>query len=469
MRRVLLVAVREFVSTVTTKGFVIGVLGVPALMVGLIALLPALIDDVGPAVRGTIAVQDLTEWEGEGGVTLIDLIERAYAPEVLAAERSAMAEAGRAQVREALGEAAEAQAARAIEQQLGSVPEVQIERVASGATLEPLKARLSEGSVQDGGLLAVVQIHPSAVAVEAPPGAAAAGSPYEVFLRERLDDRFQNPLHAKVREAITQARFDRAGLDPVKVRQVMGLSRGEQRVITSAGLEKEAAHAEVGMLIAIGFMMLLWISTMTGGQYLMTTVIEEKSSRVMEVLLSAASPMQLMTGKILGQLAVALCVLGVYLTIGLVALKRFDYLYLLDTSSIALLVAFFLIAFLLLGSLMAAIGSAVTEVREAQALLTPVMLIFIIPLMLWAPIARNPNGTFATVLSFIPPVNPFVMVIRMAGNEPVPAWQIGLSLLVGVLSVLVAVWLAAKIFRIGVLMYGKPPNLKTLVRWVRMA
>jgi len=107
--------------------------------------------------------------------------------------------------------------------------------------------------------------------------------------------------------------------------------------------------------------------------------------------------------------------------------------------------------------------------REAQALMTPVMIILIIPMMLWMPIMRNPNSTFSTVVSFIPPINPFVMVLRLSGSEKIPQWQILGSIGIGALSAIFAAWAAGKIFRIGVLMYGKPPNLPTLIRWIRMA
>ncbi len=90
-------------------------------------------------------------------------------------------------------------------------------------------------------------------------------------------------------------------------------------------------------------------------------------------------------------------------------------------------------------------------------------------MMLWLPILRNPNSGFAQVCSFLPLINPFVMVLRICGSEPIPAWQIPVSILVGVVTVWFMAWISAKIFRIGVLMYGKPPNFATLIRWVRMA
>jgi ABC-2 type transport system permease protein len=97
------------------------------------------------------------------------------------------------------------------------------------------------------------------------------------------------------------------------------------------------------------------------------------------------------------------------------------------------------------------------------------MIVMVIPMVLWLPISRNPNGMFAQVVSFLPPISPFVMVVRLAGSEKIPFWQVPATIAIGVASMAFMAWAAAKIFRIGVLMYGKPPNFKTLVRWVRMA
>jgi ABC-2 type transport system permease protein len=216
-------------------------------------------------------------------------------------------------------------------------------------------------------------------------------------------------------------------------------------------------------------MAVLMISVMIGGQYLLTTTVEEKSSRVVEVLLSALSPMQLMTGKILGQLCVGLTILLIYSSVGGGALILYGLADLIGLVPLIYMIVFFLIAYVTVGALMAAVGSAVNDMREAQSLQGPVMITLIIPYMLWFPISRDPNSLFATIISFLPPVNPFVMMLRITSTEPPPTWQVLLSILVGLLGVYVAVWAAAKVFRIGLLMFGKPPNLVTLVRWVRMA
>jgi ABC-2 type transport system permease protein len=107
--------------------------------------------------------------------------------------------------------------------------------------------------------------------------------------------------------------------------------------------------------------------------------------------------------------------------------------------------------------------------REAQGLMMPIMLLLTFPFWVWFPISMSPNSTFSTALSFIPPVSTFAMLIRMTSTTPPPWWQVWVSLGVDVLGVWAALWFASKVFKIGLLMYGKPPNLATLVRWARQA
>jgi ABC-2 type transport system permease protein len=99
----------------------------------------------------------------------------------------------------------------------------------------------------------------------------------------------------------------------------------------------------------------------------------------------------------------------------------------------------------------------------------PIILVLMVPWMLAEPIARQPNSTFSTAISFIPPVNTFAMLLRLTSSAPPPSWQVWLTIVIGAGSVVVSIWCAAKIFTIGLLMYGKPPDLKTLGRWIREA
>ena len=118
---------------------------------------------------------------------------------------------------------------------------------------------------------------------------------------------------------------------------------------------------------------------------------------------------------------------------------------------------------------MMAIGAAVNQMTEAQSLFGPVMLVLMLPYVLSPMIGRAPNSTFSTVVSFLPPINTFAMMSRIASDAPPPAWQVWLTVLVGVAAAYAAVWFAAKVFRIGLLMHGKPPNFATLIRWARAA
>jgi ABC-2 type transport system permease protein len=133
------------------------------------------------------------------------------------------------------------------------------------------------------------------------------------------------------------------------------------------------------------------------------------------------------------------------------------------------LLAFFLVTYLVFGALMLAIGAAVNQIADAQSLLGPVMLLLIAPYMLAPIIGQAPNSVFSVAVSFIPPINTFAMMARLATVTPPPVWQVLLSLLIGVAAAAGAVWFAAKVFRIGLLMHGKPPNLATLIRWARQA
>jgi ABC-2 type transport system permease protein len=215
--------------------------------------------------------------------------------------------------------------------------------------------------------------------------------------------------------------------------------------------------------------MLMFMGVMTGGQAMLTSTVEEKSSRVMEVLLSALSPMELLAGKLIGQLGVSLIALGLYVAMGLVALVSFALFGLVNPWLIPYLGIFFLLSYLTYGSLMLSVGAVVNDMREAQSLMMPLMLLLTFPFMVWLPISLNPNSAFSTIVSFVPPVNTFAMLIRMTSTAPPPWWQVWVSIGTSAIGVVAALWFASKVFKIGLLMYGKPPNFATLVRWARQA
>ena len=290
---------------------------------------------------------------------------------------------------------------------------------------------------------------------------------YDLYVPRNLDDRIENVVQQSLREAIVAARARAENLDRGRIDALIRVDRVPSVTVTK-GAERRTVGA-FNRTLPFVFAGLMVFGIMIGGQSLMTSTIEEKSSRVVEVLLSAVSPMELMAGKIVGQMGVSLVVLGLYLAMGIAALLSFALLGLLDPWLLFYLAVFFVIGYVVNASLMVAVGAAVNEMKEAQSLMMPIMLTLMAPWILAQPIGRDPNSTFSTVISFIPPVNTFTMLIRMTSVTPPPLWQVWLSIGIGVASAFAAIWFAAKVFRIGLLMYGKPPDFATLIRWARAA
>lgn len=469
IRKMLDVALREFSATVLTKAFLLGVFLPPVLMIGAVMLIPALMNQKPPRTQGRVAVIDRSGAAIEG-------IRAELSPERLNATR----EERRRMAREMATKAAPVQAPgmeaamdQALDQALAEGPSLNVDLLPPDADAEAAKAQIattrrrSELTDKDPRLALVVvpeaAVRPSPAGTDAPP----AFEPFELFTAPTLDIEVKNVIERAVERSIVDARIAAAGLDARQVRSLIASPESRAVTVTQAGERK--TNEVAAMLVPGAFMLLLWISVFTAGQSLLTSTIEEKGTRVMEVLLSAVSPLELMTGKILGQMGVGLLILGIYGGVGVVSLVALAMADLIDPLNLVYLAFYFLIAYFTIACLMAAVGSAVSDLREAQSLMGPVMIVLIIPMMLWMPIMRNPNSVFAQVCSFLPPISPFVMVLRLGGSEPVPVWQIPATIAVGIATVAFALWATAKIFRIGVLMYGKPPSFGTLLSWVRMA
>ncbi len=428
--RVPTIAWREFRTTVLTKAFIIGALLVPLLAGGVLMVVPRLMKDSSSVVKGTVALVDPS-----GKVAPI--LDR-----MLAADRGE-------------GPATE------------WMPQNELPGGAMHLTLrterDPAKAASMRDDLGKDGLIALLTVPPALV--EAP----VAGTPWpqvELVVTATAPWPVTARLEQLVRSAVVDARLDNLGVDAAAQRRLMARPEVDsQRLSAGGATEKESIVAR--MFVPIGFMVLLWICVFTSGHYLLTTTIEEKSSRVMEVLLSAVSPMQLLAGKLLGQALVSLVMLVTYSGLAIALLSVMALTNLVSVEQYLWLVVFFVMAYFMIGTLMVAVGSAVTEMREAQSLMTPVMLTLMLPFWLWFPISHAPNGVLATVTSFIPPLIPFVMVLRLSsGSEPVAAWQMAASTAVGVASVFIMLWAASRIFRVGILMQGKPPTPRELLRWI---
>jgi ABC-2 type transport system permease protein len=338
-----------------------------------------------------------------------------------------------------------------------STPKTDIEIISTDVdTIETIKQQ-----VQDGDLAACIVIPESLLQ------STDSEEQIGVYIPSSFSPNHTDILTSATSRAVVDVRLERLGHDPENIRALTKRPRTFATRIADDGAEAEdneiARH-----IIPMAFMLLLWIATFTSGNYLLTTTIEEKGNKVMEVLLSAVSPMQLLAGKILGQAGVSAVILCMYGSAAIAGLVAFAMMDLVPISHLLLFGTFFIIAYFMVATIMAAAGSAVTELRDAQSLMGPIMLILIIPLALWPILAEHPNGLLATITSFTPPLLPFVMILRVtASTEPVALWQIVVSIVIGLVSVFAMIWICARIFRIGVLMQGKPPSVMQLIHWIR--
>lgn len=449
MPRPLEIALREFRTTVLTKSFLIGVVILPVIVWGLAIAMPLLLREPPKPLVGRVALAGADE-----------AMERAFAGEFDRERVSQRRERERGRIQEAI----EAQLPPAIRDQLRArldalleepLPEVSVERLAPGTDLVPHKAR-----VRTGDLLALIEVDPAALTVE------LAGNHCDLYLGEGVTRQHFEQVREAAQDAIVAARAEAAGLDLEHARKVLAEPSVVTTTITRAGAEAKDSEL-TRIFVPMAFMLLVWMASWITGNFLLTSTIEEKSSRVIEVLLSAVSPLELLSGKILGQCCVGFVMIAIYGGGGVGTAMQLGYAHHVPPEKLAFLVLYFVMAYLMVASTMAAVGSAVNELREAQALLGPVTLVFMIPLLAWFFISDNPNSTFATAISFVPPMTPFAMILRVTAVESVPAWQIVATTVVGFAGVAGMVWAAAKIFRIGVLSAGKAPTPAELVRWLR--
>jgi ABC-2 type transport system permease protein len=244
----------------------------------------------------------------------------------------------------------------------------------------------------------------------------------------------------------------------------------EQIEISSLG-EKEKAAGEVdrvaSMMVPFFFMYLVFLGIFANGQQLMTSIIEEKSSRIVEVLLSAVSPFELMTGKIIGLCAVSLTVVGIWAVMAYSAARLGGVNVDVTGTQILFCLVYYILGFILLGSIMAGFGSICNTLKDTQNLMMPVTIVVIIPMISFRMLISSPDGMYARVLSFFPPVTSMVMVLRLSAGSSAGFLEIFSTIAVLIVSVIFAIWLAAKVFRTGILMYGKKPSLREVARWLR--
>jgi ABC-2 type transport system permease protein len=238
--------------------------------------------------------------------------------------------------------------------------------------------------------------------------------------------------------------------------------------------DKELSEAAMAgrLLLPFIFVMLYFMATNTTAQFLMSGVVEEKENRLMEILATSVRPIELLWGKLLGLGALALTqvILWVAASLLIAGFNKDAQSFIsgaeFQIGDILLIVLLFVINFLLFAATMLGVGAAVTAEAESRQFAGIFSMIGVLPLMLLVTFFTDPNGVIPVILSFFPLTGATALILRL-GLGALPTWQIVLSVAIQVVSVIGVMWLAAKVFRLGMLMYGKALTPRTLWQALR--
>lgn len=430
MSRIFTIAQSEFTTLVKTKAFLFGIILMPVLMVGFFFFMSFAQRHVDVETR-PFAVIDHT------GVLF-----------------------------DAVRSAAEARNADNVDNGTRTGPEFVPSRVdLAGQSADERKVELS-ARVRDKSLFAFVEI-PAEVLT-------ATGTdvpPIRYYSESTSYEPLPNWLRTTLNEEITKRRFDAAGID-----QAMITRLNTRTPLSTFGLVERATDGSVKeaqevdelarMVVPFFFLFLMFMTVMTAAQQLLNAIIEEKMSKISEVLLGSVTPFQLLMGKLLGVVAVALLLTFVYFSGGIYALMSSGRWDLFNPALVGWFVVFVVCAALLYGSLFLALGSACSDLKDAQSMMQPAMILIMLPYLGSFIVIQNPESTLAVGMSFFPTMTPFTMMLRIAMPPGPPMWQVLVSVLGLVACTALFVWAASRIFRVGILMQGKAPTLPELLKWI---
>ncbi len=277
-------------------------------------------------------------------------------------------------------------------------------------------------------------------------------------------------MRTVINKFVKAERLNAVDINPVEVEKasipvpVQGLGLLEK---SSDGQVRAATEKNelLTIFLPLGVMLLMFMVIFMAAQPMLESVLEEKSLRIAEVLLGSANPYQLMTGKLLGGVGGSLTILAIYLLGGLAMVFYRGWTEYIPVDLIPWFIIFQVCGVLFFASIFMAVGASVTQLKEAQSMLMPVWVLMMTPMFIWFMVIREPNGPLATWFSFFPPATPTMMMLRMSTGATIAVWQPALALLLLVAATVVCVYVAARIFRVGLLWQGKTPKLNELLKW----
>jgi ABC-2 type transport system permease protein len=455
MRKLLVIVRREYLARVRTKAFLITTLLLPLFVVGS-AVVPGLLFSIKSGGATRLAVVDET---GKLYAPLREALLTAGDEDEAGQSSAQPAQMPARGMPDANNEAQMRQIGKAMGQRF------EIEQVqTTGRSIDEIRNDLN-ARVGRNQLDAYVVLPAN---VLAPDGKA------EYRARNLGDMITTSQIRHALRQAVIEERMRGANIDPLRVRE---LSKEIQMDAFAAGT---GAGKDTGasFWLAMGVGLFTYMIILLYGQMLLSSVVEEKTTRISEVLFSSVKPFQLMAGKLVGvslagltQLAIWLLAFLAFTTFGVATLAARGVNFTMPHVPAAFFIfaiIYFLVGFFTYGTLYVLVGSMVTSEREGGQMAMPIIFLSVVSIYVAFPIIRSPSSPLAFWVSIAPFLSPVSMLVRIVTETP-PAWQIALSLSVAVLTIIVLTWVASRIYRVGMLMYGKSANIPEMLRWLRQS
>jgi ABC-2 type transport system permease protein len=445
MRKFLAVVKREYVQRVRAKMFIVSTILLPVVM-SLFALIPAIILNIDAGGPLRVAVIDQTG-------KMYAPLEAAFLTEESeeAAQQSSPAPGASTQTRRGMS-------------RMGSRSFQLREIKPEGRSDQEVKAELDQQlrSKQLDGYLIL------------PPDFLSTGRA-EFFNNNPGDMLSRGILTASLTRALREQRMVEAQVGPETRRDLFRRVELQAVRIGETGNERDSGERFV-LVFVVGFIM--YLAILMYGQVILGAVIEEKETRIAEILFSSVKPFTLMMGKLVGVSLVALtqlCIWGAafaaFAFYGVSTLMSRGVpanIPSIPFSHYIYFALFFLLGYFIYATIYALVGSMVTTAQEGGQLAMPIILILIVSFYLFLPVSRSPDSAFSFWVSMLPFSAPVAMLVRIVTQTP-PFWQIALSLLIGFGTVLLIMWFTSRVYRIGMLMYGKRASLPEAWRWMRQA
>jgi ABC-2 type transport system permease protein len=303
----------------------------------------------------------------------------------------------------------------------------------------------------------------------------ATTSKFRYYSRSATDFITQERLASRANRAVEQNRLVKHGIKPGDVEQLTTDLKVDSVQLSKSGEQKKGGAAN----FLIGFMLtgLLIIPSFVYGLEIMRGIVQEKTDRVVEVLVSSMSASELLIGKILGVAAVGLTQISVWFIMAALlgtfgattaALAGENVMQLIRPMTFVYFAIFFLLAYLTYVCIYAIGGAICNTEKEAQQLIGPFSIIMMLPWFLMVAIITNPDSTLSVAFSLAPVWGPLTMYVRTLVAEP-PLWHVLLSIAISIATIALFFWITAKIFRVGILSYGKRPTIPELWKWLKVA